>query len=366
VRYDSYTYDSFFALVRAGLWADVESTDLRSLGFEAPVDWDEVYQLAEEQSVVGIVLAGLERSKIKPPQELLLQWIGEVQIIEQQNKAMNEFVRKLFGKLSDVDINAVLIKGQGVAQSYEKPLWRSSGDIDLLMDGDNYERSKTFLIPLADDIEKEDVGKKHLGIHINDFLIELHGGMPFELSKRVDKIVDEVIAFANTDNANGTDDLIGVVVPKADEHIVLVFTHFLHHFFIEGVGLRQICDWCRLLWYNRTKLDLRLLQSRISRMGLMTEWRSFASLAVDYLGMPKEAMPFYESRFKKYGSRIMELVVETGNFGHNKDLSYREKYSGLIYNLVALLRRIKDFVGFTMIFPVDAPKFFVNYVVRKV
>ena len=63
------------------------------------MDWDEVYQLAEEQSVVGIVLAGIETSKVKPPQELLLQWIGEVQILEQQNKAMNGFIAELIEKL---------------------------------------------------------------------------------------------------------------------------------------------------------------------------------------------------------------------------------------------------------------------------
>ena len=101
-------------------------------------------------------------------------------------------------------------------------------------------------------------------------------------------------------------------------------------------------------------------------MGLMSEWKSFASLAVDYLGMPEEAMPFYDSRFKKRGTRIMELVMETGNFGHNKDLSYRTKYSGLKYKMIALWRRFIDFCRFMMIFPLDSPRFFVSYVMRKV
>ncbi len=197
-------------------------------------------------------------------------------------------------------------------------------------------------------------------------MIELHGAMPFELSKKVDKVVDEVIDKANTDNTNGTDDLEGVAIPKANEHVVLVFTHFLHHFFIEGVGLRQICDWCRILWRYRSELDLRLLESRIKRMGLMSEWKSFASLAVDYLGMPEEAMPFYDSRFKKRGSRIMDLVMLTGSFGHNKDLSYRTKYSGLTYKIVALGRRFVDFCRFVWVFPLDSPRFFVSYVMRKV
>lgn len=101
-------------------------------------------------------------------------------------------------------------------------------------------------------------------------------------------------------------------------------------------------------------------------MGLMTLWKAFGSMAVDVLGMPKEAMPLYDARYKVKGERVLERIMKSGNMGHNNDLSYRSKYSGLTYKLVALWRRIKDFAGFTMIFPVDAPRFFVNYVMRKV
>ena len=353
--------DVLFELVRAGLWE--KKSWLSSL---EGADWEDVYQLASEQSMLGLVLAGLENCNAKPPQELLLEWIGEVQMLEQQNKAMNGFVVELFDRLSKAGISAVLVKGQGVAQYYERPLWRCCGDIDLLMDSENYERARVLLVPMADHVETEDKRKKHLGLYIGESLIELHGAMPFELSKKVDNVLEEVIVKANIENTNGTDDLADVAIPKANEHVVLVFTHFLHHFFIEGVGLRQICDWCRLLLHHHSELDLRLLESRIKRMGLLNEWKSFASLAVDYLGMPEEAMPFYDSRFKKRGSRIMEHVMEKGNFGHNKDLSYRAKYSGLAYKMVALWRRFVDFCRFTRIFPLDSPRFFMGYLVRKV
>ena len=65
---------AFFSLLRAGLWENYSE-------FKDPVDWDEVYRLASEQSVVGVVLAGIDHSYVKPPQEELLQWIGEVQIL---------------------------------------------------------------------------------------------------------------------------------------------------------------------------------------------------------------------------------------------------------------------------------------------
>jgi len=37
-------------------------------------------------------------------------------------------------------------------------------------------------------------------------------------------------------------------------------------------------------------------------------------------------------------------IMKSGNFGHNNDVSYRTKYSGLRYKVVALWRRLIDFV----------------------
>ena len=99
--------------------------------------------------------------------------------------------------------------------------------------------------------------------------------MPFSLSKRVEDGIDEVLndlfcrGNVKSWDCNGTQ----VFLPSPDNDVILVFTHFLHHFFIEGVGLRQICDWCRLLYSYRDSLNYELLESRIKAMGLMSEGR---------------------------------------------------------------------------------------------
>ena len=356
------TIEAFLALVKAGLWE--KEVQLSPFG---KIDWNDIYRLSEEQSVMGLVLAGLEHSNIKPSQQLLLQWIGEVQMLEQQNLAMNDFLAKLIEKLREANVYAILVKGQGVAQCYERPLWRVSGDIDLLLSDDNYKWAKSVLPPLASEVADEDEVTKHLALVINGFDVELHGKMPFVISKRVDDGIDDVLydIFCRGNirswDCNGTQ----VFLPSPDNDVILVFTHFLHHFFIEGVGLRQVCDWCRLLWTYRSKLDFQLLESRIRRMGLMTEWKAFASFAVDTLGMPVEAMLFYDPQYKAKGSRALERILKSGNFGHNNDLSYRTRYTGLKYKIIATWRRLLDFASLVPMFPVDTPKFFFTYMFNK-
>ena len=346
----------FFELLKGGLWGDGKP-DVR---IDGTTVWQDVYRLATEQSVLGLVRAGLERSEVKPPKVLLLQWIGEVQQIEQRNKAMNIFIADLIDRLRYADINALLVKGQGIAQCYEKPLWRSSGDVDLLLSNDNYDKAKAFLMPLASEVEKENQGSKHLGMTIDGWVVELHGSLRGGLWKKLDIGIDEIqkTVFCEGQVRSWLCGETQVFIPREDEDIVFVFTHLLQHFFREGVGLRQICDWCRLLWTYKDSLNHKLLESRIKSMGVMTEWEAFAALAVDFLGMPVEAMPFYldDKKWKRKAVRVMEFVLETGNFGHNRDYSYRKKYPYIIYKAISFWRHLKDGALFFSIFPLDSIK----------
>lgn len=349
---------AFFALLRTGLWEQADA----NLDINEKVDWEKVYQLAEEQSVTGVVLAGIEHSFVKPPQEFLLQWIGEVQIIEQQNKAMNDFVAKLIEKLRKEDVYAILVKGQGIAQCYERPLWRASGDVDLLLNMDNYEKAKKLLIPLASDLQTEYSHFKHQAMTIDGWEVELHGTLHSRLSRRVDNMIDEVQddVFYGGNVRSWKNGQVQTFLPAPNNDIVFVFTHFLHHFFFEGVGLRQICDWCRLLWTYRDKIDVSLLERRLKKMGLMTEWKAFAEYTVKWLGMPAEAMPLYSdsSKWIKKAKRINNYIMKVGNFGHNMPsvLSNKQPY---------LVRKFISFwvhAGFTLrhfaIFPKDSIVFF--------
>ena len=68
---------------------------------------------------------------------------------------MNEYLAQLIEKLRRNEVYTLLVKGQGIAQCYERPLWRACGDIDLLLSTDNYEKAKAVLLPLASQVEPE-------------------------------------------------------------------------------------------------------------------------------------------------------------------------------------------------------------------
>ena len=104
--------NTFFALLRAGLWEQ----GVRLMPYE-PVDFSAVYDLADEQSVVGLVAAGLEyvedRKVVKPE---ALPFLKRVISTESRNQAMNEFIGEMVSRFREAGIYAVLVKGQGIAQ----------------------------------------------------------------------------------------------------------------------------------------------------------------------------------------------------------------------------------------------------------
>ncbi len=124
-----------------------------------------------------------------------------------------------------------------------------------------------------------------------------------------------------------------------------------------GIGLGQIYDLCRLLWTYRPEMGVKLLERRLTKMGLMSEWKAFAALSADYLGMPVEALPLYASdrKWSRKALCILSFVLETGNFGHNRDNTFRQK-SFLVRSAVSTWRYTCDTLRHLFIFPMDSLK----------
>ena len=355
---------AFLALVKTGLWES--KVCLRPYG---DIDFKKIYKLAREQAVVGLVAAGLEHTAgYNIPKEVILQFVDTTLQLEQRNQQMNRFLNGLLDRLKEEKITALLVKGQGVAQCYERPLWRASGDIDLLLDEENYHKAKDYLSSFASSVESEVRDRLHLAMTIDIWTVELHGSLRGNMLEQVDMGIDKIQqdVFLGRKlrvwNNEGTE----VLLPAPTEDSLFVFTHILHHFTQGGIGLRQICDWCRLLWTYREEIDHHYLDDRLKEMGLMSEWKVFDALAVEYLGMPEEAMPFYASevKWKRKADCLMKFILKTGNMGVNRDTSYYERHSYVVSKFMSLKWHTTDAIEQFAIFPLDSVKIWGRMIVN--
>lgn len=219
---------AFLALVRAGLWEN----EIKISQYE-PIDYKEVYRFAQEQAVVGLVAAGLEHvTDTKIPQEITLSFVGEALQLEQRNTDMNSFIDVIVEDLRKADIYTLLLKGQGIAQCYERPLWRALGDVDLFLSESNYKKAKDYIISRASSVEDENSYYKHIALIIGSWPVELHGTLRVGLWKSVETVLDEVqdVIFFNGAVRSWMNGTTQIFLPKADEDVAIyVFSHILQH-----------------------------------------------------------------------------------------------------------------------------------------
>ena len=354
--------EAFFALLRAGLWE--KGVQLSSHG---QIDFSVIFKLAEEQCVGGLIAAGLEQIEdITPIKKDVLPFMKRVIVLERRNTAMNQFIAEITKEMIKSGISSVLLKGQGVAQCYSRPLWRYSGDIVFLFDEKNFDKAKVFFLSLTSSVESDQDKVSELDVIIGSWSVELHGSLHCRLTKKIDKQLDDIQrrCFNEGSVRAWNNDSVDVLLPAPNEDVIVIFTHFLKHFYKGGLGLRQICDWCRLLVCYQADIDIALLINRLHSMHLCSEWKAFAAYVVDYLDMPVESMPLYDSsnKWRRKAYRIHKFIMEVGNFGHNRDYSYYVKYPYIIRKAISFKWRVVDALRHFFIFPLNSICFFLNIV----
>lgn len=345
---------AFFALLQGGLWErEVQLSSFPDLDFK------KIYNISHEQSVEGIIAAGIEHvDDINVPRNIALTFASDIMQMEQRNQLMNSFISELDEKLKNEGIEALLMKGQGIAQCYERPLWRASGDIDLFLDSDNFDKASLLFKSIARETEEVRPKTKHHAFKLGEWDVELHGSVRSLLTNRIDRVIDEIQldTFVNKHTRTWQNGSRTIILPSPDNDVVFVFVHILQHFFRWGVGFKQICDWTRLLWTYRLDINEDLLQYRLKKMGLVSEWKTFASLAVNYLGMPSDAIPLYSPK-KKWtykAQKICDYILETGSFGCKRDMSYYTRHSYIIKKIVSLWHHSCDSMKHFPMFPFNS------------
>lgn len=305
----------FFALLRAGLWGTPADAAL----FGPDTDWNELYRLAKGQTVAGILLDGIQTlpAECRPPRGLYLQWCNTLMVIEEKNHLLNRELANVLAVAAEADVRPLLVKGQGVAQSYRNPLHRQPGDIDLFTGDEGFERLNECLRREATFEEEETY--KHTTLTWHSITVENHRVLATLSSPQANRRLQQCIRQWHSDPSLWrTVEVEGcpVKMPPLEFDVVYVLMHAALHFLNEGIGMRHVCDWMCLLHTYSAVLDKKRVAELFQLFGLTRAARLMGAIAVEHLGLPAEDLPIAYTPADLPDARwLLSTIVNEGNFG---------------------------------------------------
>ena len=290
----------------------------------ADIGWQQLYSFASKQAILGLCFNGIERLgreysdelKQNPiERDLLMTWMGKAQQIHRQNMMVNRVAAKLYSKFREDGLRCCILKGQGNALMYPNPYSRTPGDIDVWVNASREELTeyaKTHF-EIGDDIRFH-----HLETTMDGVPVELHF-FPCSMNNPLYHVRLQKWFKRNVDlqcsNVVSLPDGIGeIAIPTTAFNVIYQLCHLYHHFFDEGIGMRQIIDYYYVVSMLNVNCEmLTWLPKELKHLGLWKFAGAVMYVLHEVLGLPEEKMivPMDEKR----GKLLLAEILNGGNFG---------------------------------------------------
>ena len=295
------------------------SIDDQSQNFESfeDLDWEALFDFAKRQAIVGVLFTGVEKMPMgkRPPNMILMNWFAMVERVKAKNEELNKAVIEVTTRFKKDGFPNCVLKGQGNALMYPNPALRMPGDIDLWPLA---EREQIYQY-VRKDFPKTEMLYHHLEYPIlKGVMTEVHF-FPMFLNNPLynGRFQKWLKSISQQQCENWVELPQGTFSRPTDEfNLIYQLAHIRHHFFDEGVGMRQLMDYYFLLCQMESgKLNVERVKDTLRYLGLykfagavMFVMHKMFGLAPQYLLVKPD---------EKIGTLLEEEVLMTGNFGHH-------------------------------------------------
>lgn len=280
----------------------------------ATIDFESVEKMAKEQGVLWMLYLGAKKTPNQIPPESLRSWRAFLHSSVLRNEQINAVQSQLLHWLDEKGIQTVVLKGTSCSRYYPYPEARSLGDIDVLINIKDYKAVDQYLKQQGYTSSKE-AHDFHVGYYGKDAVIEVHfAGTSLPQNNCSKKITEEMNRFIEARQTVFINDMEFPALSDSHQALMLLL-HMERHMLEDGIGLRQLCDWCAFVkgedsghWENRT---LNLL----GECGLLVYAKVLTKACVKYLGLSRECAHWCEDVDESLADAMIMEVFRGGNMG---------------------------------------------------
>lgn len=273
------------------------------------IDLDSIYHIANEQGLTAIVYGFLKANEYFTNTEVLGKMRNTAMLASSQQVQKFHHLFEFLSLCRQENITVCVIKGIVLSQLYPMANTRVSGDIDILMSGEDLEKVYFIAEKLCSRIdEKKDNenvlhvylhGVTHLEIHTSLFNNDFDGFDELTLIDLND--LDIIKTDAGT-----------VPTLKPTAHMLYLICHTAHHFLGHGTGLRQLSDCALFADYYFDEIDWDFVLENLERLSLGVFAQALFYICI-YLFGANEKLPTNAST--STAQRANALLVDCLNGG---------------------------------------------------
>lgn len=293
-------------------------------------EWNKAFSIAVDQSIAGVLMSALELLQQNgtqvPSKEILLQWIGIVQMTEQNTKRLSEASKEAIDYFRKNGFACNVLKGVSVGRYYPEPLRRSSGDVDIWLAGG---RKKIYEFAKSQDAGRKLHGVTYHHIHyhlFDDVEVEVHIWPSFLSSPLRNYRLQQ---FCKLHEPTADTDMPSLAFDR-----VFIMLHAYQHLCGHGVGLRQVMDYYYILKQGFTEEDRIDSVKWIRRLGMGKFCAGLMWLLQEKFGLEDRYLLMGPN--EKEGMFILNEIMLTGNMGHSEKRNWgstRTPISRFFFNL---------------------------------
>lgn len=258
-----------------------------------PVNWNEVQALAERQGLAAVLVDGIEQlpDSLRPPKELLLQWIGEVlQNYEYRYELYRRAIAELAGYFGEHGIKMMVLKGYACSLDWPKPEHRPCGDIDIWLFGEYKKADEALAHEKGIKIDKSH--HHHTVFEWRDFVVENHYDFVNVHTHRSSAELEKIFKELGSDDSHFIE-VCGekVYLPSPNLHALFLVKHMASHFASSEISLRQVLDWAFFVEKHTKEIDWEWLLGVLDKYHMKDFFNFINAICVDDLGFGSEIFP---------------------------------------------------------------------------
>lgn len=356
-------------------------------------EWKAVYACCQKQTLIGMGYVAIQKLPKEqwPPVDIVLKFTAMATQIKVRNELLDRTCVSVCQRLEHDGLEAVILKGQANSINYPETLrpYRMPGDVDV------WARPKSNgIIPIA--VKTGNVNVKYINYSGVQAVIEYvrmlyciserydrppmryhhidaptENGIPIEVHFRPSYKNSPMRNWrlqnwykAHMDVCSSNKCSLGFPVLTSSINVVYLMDHLFRHYFVEGLGLRQLMDYYfALRVWHKDVMEYKDLQSQgmwskglgtpvMSKEEVTHKLKSFGmgkfATAVMWVLHEVIAMPTHYyicEPDEKRGRELLEEIMQAGNFGQYDKRGKNMKNGGTIPHAIWKLKRVMRLVS---------------------